>query len=132
MNRPTTENIQCPIPLVKLHKGHSAASVNKEYEAFRKMSNFTNRLRICFYPLQKLYFDQQVVTYLDKRLVGNYTHVLILIAIAVLIMLVGLFNFINVYTVLIQKRAREFGYEKRYSEQIPGKWPIHCILKTYV
>ena len=101
-----------PHSLVKLHKGHSAASVNKEYEAFRKMSNFTNRLRICFYPLQKLYFDQQVVTYLDKRLVGNYTHVLILIAIAVLIMLVGLFNFINVYTVLIQKRAREFGMKK--------------------
>ena len=90
-----------PHSLVKLHKGHSAASVNKEYEAFRKMSNFTNRLRICFYPLQKLYFDQQVVTYLDKRLVGNYTHVLILIAIAVLIMLVGLFNFINVYTCLL-------------------------------
>lgn len=101
-----------PHSLVKLHKGHSAASVNKEYEAFRKMSNFTNRLRICFYPLQMLYFDQQVVTYLDKRLVGNYTHVLILIAIAVLIMLVGLFNFINVYTVLIQKRAREFGMKK--------------------
>lgn len=109
---------QVPNSLVKLHKGNSAASVNKKYKPFRKVANFPNRIRICFYPLQELYFDQEVITYQDNRLQGNYMHILILSAIALLIMLIGLFNFINVYTVLIQKRAREFGMKKVFGANI--------------
>ncbi|WP_289003612.1 ABC transporter permease [uncultured Parabacteroides sp.] len=100
--------------LLRLHKGNSVASVNKKYGLFHKIGNYHNRVRINLYSLQELYFDRQIVTHHNLRLTGNYTHILILTTIDVLIMLIGLFNFINVYTVLIQKRAREFGMKKAF------------------
>lgn len=37
---------------------------------------------------------------------------MILTVVACMLLLVGVFNFINIYTVIVLKRAREFGVKK--------------------
>ena len=45
---------------------------------------------------------------------GNKDHVTVLSVVACMLLLVGIFNFINIYTVIVLKRAREFGVKKVY------------------
>lgn len=104
--------LMSPSVLVRLHKGNSSEQVNRKYPDFHKYSRSKNRVRFNLYPIENLYFDQHIITFQKNRLQGNYTHMLILSAIAILIIIIGLFNFINIYTVLILKRAREFGMKK--------------------
>lgn len=63
-------------------------------------------------PLEASYFDKSVHRFEDTFLQGNYTNMLILSAVGFLVLLVGVFNFVNIYTVLMLKRAREFGMKK--------------------
>lgn len=63
-------------------------------------------------PLKENYFNHSITRFDDKFLQGNYNNVLILAGVAFLILLVGIFNFINIYTVLMLKRARELGMKK--------------------
>lgn len=65
-----------------------------------------------FVPLQELYFNKAIDLGERTFLQGNKAHIIILSAIALLVLLVGVFNFINIYTVVILKRGREFGMKK--------------------
>lgn len=74
-----------------------------------------------FVSLKDLYFNksidraQRIFLHSSGEgtfLKGNKTHIIILLAIAILILLVGIFNFINIYTVMMLKRGREFGMKK--------------------
>lgn len=98
--------------IVRLQPGTNPEQVNRTYETFRKFYNDDKRVRFRLFPLEKLYFDNHIVAFQQNRLKGNLTHLLILSAIAGLILIIGLFNFINIYTVLVMKRAREFGMKK--------------------
>lgn len=104
--------IRQPGNLVRLHPGITPEQANRNYTKFYKYYSDGTRARINFYPLKKRYFDNHIVTFQDNYLKGNYTHILILSAIALLILVIGLFNFINIYTVLVMKRAKEFGMKK--------------------
>jgi len=48
----------------------------------------------------------------DKVLRGNQTSLNILTVVAILLLLVGIFNYVNLYTVVMLRRAREFGVKK--------------------
>lgn len=65
-----------------------------------------------FVPLQDFYFNKTVDRGEHIFLQGNLGHIIILSTIALLVLLVGIFNFINIYTVIILKRGREFGMKK--------------------
>lgn len=101
-----------PSVLVRLYKDNSADKINRKYRTFHKYIRSENRVRFNLYPIGDLYFNQDIMTFQKNRLQGNYTQILVLSAIAILILIIGLFNFINIYTVLILKRAREFGMKK--------------------
>lgn len=63
-------------------------------------------------PLKDNYFDDSVNRFTDSFQQGNFGNIMILSGVAFLILLVGIFNFINIYTVLMLKRARELGMKK--------------------
>lgn len=101
-----------PQTLVRLHKGNTASLLNRQYSKFKQIYSDSNRTRFQLLPLSKFYFNKSVNDVSRKWPKGNGTHLLILSAIAALLLIVGLFNFINIYTVVVMKRAREFGMKK--------------------
>lgn len=93
-----------------------------ELAKFKKKSLNPQSL-ICFshspiqfrlFPLKELYFNKVVSSASGFFLRGNKEHVIVLSVVACMLLLVGIFNFINIYTVIILKRAREFGVKKVY------------------
>lgn len=101
-----------PKTLFLLHKGTQLAEANDNHLKFKQLFQGKNRTRAQFYPLNKLYFDLHLAGTNDSWPKGNYTHLLILSTIALLILVIGLFNFINIYTAIGMKRSREFGMKK--------------------
>lgn len=96
--------------IVLLAPGTDINKLNKEFTGNRKEGN--NEIPYQLLPLGKSYFDKTVNLFDDTHLRGNYSNVLVLAGVALLILLVGIFNFINIYTVLMLKRARELGMKK--------------------
>lgn len=101
-----------PQTLVRLYKGNTANQLNRQYSKFKQIYSDSNRTRFQLLPLGKFYFNKSINDISRKWPKGNRTHLLILSAIAFLLLVVGLFNFINIYTVVVMKRAREFGMKK--------------------
>lgn len=101
-----------PKTIFLLHKETHPADINQRHNKFRQLFQSENRMRTLFYPLSKFYFDRQLVGANENWPKGNYAHLLILSAIALLILTVGLFNFINIYTAIVMIRTREFGLKK--------------------
>lgn len=101
--------------LVRLVKGCDMNKYNEKISKPMTLLTFNNTpIQFRLFPLEKLYFDKTVDSSAASFLRGNYDHILILSAVACMLLLVGIFNFINIYTVIMLKRAREFGIKKVY------------------
>ena len=74
-----------------------------------------------------MYFNKIVEPSAASFLRGNINHVTILTVVACMLLLVGVFNFINIYTVIVLKRAREFGVKKVY-----GASGFQIFIQIYV
>ena len=48
---------------------------------------------------------------------GNRTHLYILSGVTILLLLVGILNFINIYMVFMMKRSKEYGVKKVFGLQ---------------
>lgn len=96
--------------IVLLAPGTDINKLNKEFISNIKEGSKETPNQLL--PLGKLYFDKTVNTFDDTFLQGNKSNILVLSGVAFLILLVGIFNFINIYTVLMLKRARELGMKK--------------------
>lgn len=96
--------------IVLLAPGTDIDKLNKEFISNIKEGSKETPNQLL--PLGKLYFDKTVNTFDDTFLRGNKSNILVLSGVAFLILLVGIFNFINIYTVLMLKRARELGMKK--------------------
>ena len=60
-----------------------------------------------------LYFDSSISTHYGTMLAkGNLTYIYILCGVVVLLFLVGIINFVNLYMVYMQKRMRSYGIKK--------------------
>ena len=73
--------------------------------------------RLQFFPLKDFYFDKTIRIYDNGKSNfqrGNYNNILVLAVVTIALLIIGLFNFINIYTVMMLKRAREFGVKKVY------------------
>lgn len=68
-----------------------------------------HRPALQFFPLKDFYFDKTVRVYNNNIRKGNYNNILVLAVVTIALLIIGLFNFINIYTVMMLKRAREFG-----------------------
>lgn len=90
----------------------SIEQFNARYTKYFKVySNQNTRYRYQLMSLDDLYFDNSV----DKRGFirhGDKSTLGILFIVALSVLLVGLFNFVNIYTVLMLRRSREMGVKK--------------------
>lgn len=111
-----------PNSLALLHPKAKYQEVNKQYTDFIRMDIWDYSVRYQLYPLSDVYFSKNVTNYTFRT--GNYTYVWILSLVAGMILLVGLFNFVNIYSVVILRRGREFGMKKVFgagSQSVMGQ-----------
>lgn len=109
--------MRMPYQIVRLHKGADANAINHEHGKYQKISELHGILsRFQLTPLNDFYLDTSLQTFTRDTVLlrGNRTNVAVLSVVAALILLVGLFNFINIYTVITLRRGREFGIKKVY------------------
>lgn len=65
-----------------------------------------------YLPLSELYFDTDLERDNPMYRFGNPGYISVLTAVAFLMGLIGLLNFVNIYTVIMSRRSREFGIKK--------------------
>lgn len=109
--------MRMPYQMVRLHKGADVKAINRDYGKYQKLTELHSVLsRFQLSPLSDFYFDTSLQTFTRDTVLlrGNRTNVAVLSVVALLILLVGLFNFVNIYTVITLRRGREFGIKKIY------------------
>jgi ABC-type antimicrobial peptide transport system permease subunit len=90
---------------VLLYPGVDYRTINKQYDDV-----VDQQLSYQLFPLSKVYFDKRIFNYKFKQ--GNHNYVIVLMAVGILILLVGVVNYINIFTVIILRRGRELGIKK--------------------
>lgn len=121
--------------LVRLSPNADVDAINKRFNHYTDLRSFSSEIRLQLFPLKKFYFDKQVVCYYSACQKGDYSHILILSIVATLLFIVGLFNFVNIYTVLMLKRAREFGMKKVFGangKQVAVQLYLENLLMTAI
>ncbi|MEG1664466.1 MAG: FtsX-like permease family protein [Mucinivorans sp.] len=92
----------------------SIAELNLRHEGYMEVTkgdSYSQRHQ--FVPLQGLYFDRYLNTdHIELFNKGNRAALTVLLVVALLVLLVGVFNFVNIYTVLLLRRNREIGVKK--------------------
>ena len=89
--------------------------INKQYADFFDMPRWGYQIRYQLFPLSEVYFDKSIGNYIFKK--GNYAYVNVLTAVGFLILLAGIINYINIFTVVILRRGREFGIKKVFGAE---------------
>jgi ABC-type antimicrobial peptide transport system permease subunit len=112
--------------LIKLRPGVDYREQNGKYNAFVSLRLMHGGLlsRLQLFPLGKLYMDETIPVFgYGKGVIqkGNLRNVWLLTGVLVLLLVVGFFNYTNIYTVLMLNRAREFGVKKVYGA---GWWNV--------
>ena len=98
------------IHLVRLYPKTDYKQVNNQYNKFMRMDLWKYSIRHQLYPLSEVYFNKNIYKISFRS--GNFTYIWILSLVAAMILLVGVFNFVNIYSVVILRRGREFGMKK--------------------
>lgn len=112
--------------VIRLYPGTDVNALNDKYKDFIPLISYWDRpTRLQFFPLKDLYMGSVVdlLVNLTNTIYqqGNQTSIVILLVVVVLLLAIGLFNYINIYTVLMLNRAREFGVKKVYGA---GTWTV--------
>lgn len=108
-----TDWSRVPYEVVRLYRPEDVVALNKKNAKPMKLS-FTMDEEIFYrmYPLRELYLNQEVQIYVKTFLRGNTDVLKLLTLVSGLILLVGLFNYVNLYTVVMQKRGKELGIKQ--------------------
>ena len=113
--------IRMPWELLHVLPSVDLSAINRQANAYRPVQNSKDdvlqlgrQLRYQFLTLEEFYFDQ---TSGDEgirlmRSQGNLRYLHLLTGVAVLLLLVGMLNFVNIYMVLLMKRSKEYGIKK--------------------
>ncbi|MDR1336053.1 MAG: ABC transporter permease, partial [Tannerella sp.] len=108
--------MRMPQSLVLLYPGVNYRDINEQYSEFMEMVNWGYGVRYRLHPYRDVYFDRQVEDY-HGYLHGNRTYVFVLSAVGILLLLTGILNYMNIYTVVILRRNREFGLKKVFGAE---------------
>ena len=102
------------LPAVDLPAINRQAHIYRPVKAAGDWYPVGKQIRQQFLTLEEFYFDQ-TSTDEDTRLMrsqGNLRYLHLLAGVAVLLLLVGMLNFVNLYMVLMMKRSKEYGIKK--------------------
>ena len=107
------------------YPGIDADRINEKLKAENhKAAQKTFSFRVI--PLDKLYMDKAVDKGVNTFRQGNPDSLKILSFVAILLLLIGLFNFIHISSVVIIKRGRELGMKKVF-----GARPAQLFIQLY-
>lgn len=102
-----------PYEVVRLYRPESVVALNKKNEKPMKLSMMNDQsVFFRMYPIKEIYLDKSVSAYAKTFLRGNTDVLKLLALVSGLILLVGLFNYVNLYTVVMQKRGKELGIKQ--------------------
>ena len=105
-------------------------AVNQASGIFRKLKRGTLSHSIEFVTVKDLYFNKpkNVKSFEKNCLVfGSSDYLNILFIVAILLLFVGILNFVNLYMVYMMKRNKEYGIKKVFGLQ---KWPLFVQIWT--
>lgn len=94
-------------------------AINSTSNVYRKDSR-GSMIRWKFVNWKQFYWDNSITHHQDYDAImqfGNRTHLYILSGVAMLLLLVGILNFINIYMVFMMKRSKEYGVKKVFGLQ---------------
>ncbi|MDL2245020.1 ABC transporter permease [Parabacteroides sp. OttesenSCG-928-J18] len=111
-NDPRMAKIRGSVCFVRLKENCDIQSFNEKYSKFRKTEYEESRSRPRFYSLKELYFTPGISLFDGSYDKGDMKQLYLLTGMSLLLLLIGLFNFVNIYTVIVLKRGREFGMKK--------------------
>ena len=99
------------ISLKRVLPGVDLDEINKVSIVFKKDKRGSS-IRWKFIPWEDFYWENAIghdAAYDSIMQFGNHTHLYILSGVAILLLLVGLLNFIYIYMVFMMKRSIEYG-----------------------
>ena len=103
-----------PTYALRMVPGYDLKALNQKHgkEVPRNKWATYQTLRYEYLPLSELYFDADLERDNPMYRFGNPGYISVLTAVAFLVGLIGLLNFVNIYTVIMSRRSREFGIKK--------------------
>ena len=105
-----------PIELVRLHRPEDMAVVNEKNKEFMTLKSYSGRaISYRLSPLKEFYMDNDPARGMHESIQhGNPRVVTLLGFVTALLIIVGLFNYMNLHAVMMLKRQKEFGVRKVY------------------
>lgn len=116
-----------PVNVVLIRQGANLNTINQRHAAYETELRTEKEIRNQLLSINDSYFDSSVVTYNDMLLHGSPKQLQRLSLVAILVLLIGIFNFMSLYTVILLKRGKEFGLKKIF-----GSTPIHLFVQLYI
>ena len=99
------------IELLRVLSGTDLEAVNKVSNIFRG-TKYAGLTRHKFVRWKQLYFDKSIVWKGSLMNHGDKSYLFILSGVVLLLLAVGILNFVNLYMVMLMKRSREYGIKK--------------------
>ncbi|MDR0725841.1 MAG: ABC transporter permease [Prevotellaceae bacterium] len=98
-----------PQSLILLYPKVDYHDVNSRYNEFTQSGYWwRDSVRYQLFPYKDVYFNKHTFGFLH----GNIVYISILSGIGILLLLIGLVNYINIHSVVMLRRNREFGMKK--------------------
>jgi ABC-type antimicrobial peptide transport system permease subunit len=103
-----------PQSLILLYPGVDYRDVNRRYSDFMEMSIWGYGIRYQLFPYKDVYFNKVVGAFgrLGQLTHGNLAYIFILIGIGILLLIIGLTNYVNIQSVVMTRRNKELGMKK--------------------
>ena len=101
-----------PQTILLLYPNVDYLEINKQHQSFASSDITLYNIRYQLYPFKNIYFGKDIISRNFNHSVGNYFAIMLLSGVGILILLIGIINFTNIYTVVILKRGKEFGVKK--------------------
>ena len=105
-----------PVYAMKMTPGYDLNQLNAKHrkEVPRSKWDVYQTMHYEYLPLSDLYYTNDLQQKDSAYRFGNAAYLRVLMAVAFLVGIVGLLNFINIYTIIMSRRSREFGIKKTF------------------
>ena len=104
-----------PMKMALIHKGASFTKINARHAAFQQSPRAADvEFRYQLLPMREVYFHPAIDVWQDMLQRGNLPQLHLLALVAVLILIVGIFNFMSLYTVVLLKRSKKIRTKKGF------------------
>lgn len=113
------------IELIRVNSGFDIQKQNDKSNVYRlqRQNNLSGNMqtRYKYIPWKDFYFESSISKKYDSIFIfGNKEYILVLSGVVLLLFLVGLLNFVNLYSVVMQKRRKVYGVKKVFGLSVGG------------